>query len=181
MNKKGFTLTELIATIVILGILMTVAIPNVLSIIERNKALNMIEDAKKFITEVEYLVKRDTTIELPANYEGTVISLKYLKSKTNSNLDDSPYNIKYNDNSFVLIAKKAGSYTYYATLTAIETKPGTNQIKSNSRGIKLQNMANLNSKDYSEIILRDSAASMVLPSINTKLLSNSVTITKVYN
>ncbi|MDY3947903.1 MAG: prepilin-type N-terminal cleavage/methylation domain-containing protein, partial [Bacilli bacterium] len=37
MNKKGFTLVELMAAIVILGVLMGVAVPNVLSIYKNMK------------------------------------------------------------------------------------------------------------------------------------------------
>lgn len=142
MNKKGFTLTELIAVIVILGVLMTVAIPNVLSIIERNKALSMIEDAKKFITEVEYKVRSDTNIELPTNGNAIVIKLSYI---TNTDLDESPYGIKYDKtNSFVVIVKKNNTITYYVTLNAIETK-SNGEAKSNSRGIGLSNLSTLNS------------------------------------
>ena len=166
MNKKGFTLTELIAVIVILGVLMTVAIPNVLSIIERNKALSMIEDAKKFITEVEYKVRSDTSIILPTADRGaTVIKLSYL---TNTDLDQSPYGINYNkNNSFVVIARDCNASThictdtYYVTLSAIETK-SNGEVKSNSRGIQLSTLSTLNRDDIS-IIKKGSDASISVP------------------
>ncbi len=50
MNKKGFTLIELLATILILSLLMLVAVPNVMSTIDKNKQDTYVEDAKRMIT-----------------------------------------------------------------------------------------------------------------------------------
>ena len=36
-NEKGFTLVELLATVSILGIIMLIAVPNILGTVERNK------------------------------------------------------------------------------------------------------------------------------------------------
>ena len=47
MNKKGFTLIELLGVIIILSIIMLIAIPNVTSVLEKNKRENYIADAKK--------------------------------------------------------------------------------------------------------------------------------------
>ena len=37
LNKKGFTLVELLVVIVILGVIMSIAIPSITSSIERSK------------------------------------------------------------------------------------------------------------------------------------------------
>ena len=52
MNKKGFTLIELLGVIIILSIIMLIAIPNVTSVLEKNKRENYIADAKKMISQV---------------------------------------------------------------------------------------------------------------------------------
>ena len=40
-NSLGFTLIELIATITILGIIMLIAVPNVISVVTKNKKSNL--------------------------------------------------------------------------------------------------------------------------------------------
>lgn len=56
MNKKGFTLVELMAAIVILGVLMGVAVPNVLSIYKNMK--------------IKYFCEKVSTIEQAATLYG---------------------------------------------------------------------------------------------------------------
>ena len=41
-NKKGFTMVELLAVIVILGILMGVALPKVLGLLDSNKLYSIV-------------------------------------------------------------------------------------------------------------------------------------------
>ena len=50
MNQKGFTLIELLATITILSMIMLVAIPNIMSTLDKSKRRTYVEDAKKMIT-----------------------------------------------------------------------------------------------------------------------------------
>lgn len=54
MNKKGFTLVELLAVIAILVILVLLAVPNVLSMFKFNKAKKdvFLPDAKNIYKEI---------------------------------------------------------------------------------------------------------------------------------
>ena len=53
-NQKGFTLVVLLAVMVILGIMMAIAMPNVTGILNKNRASIYVEDAKKLATTAEY-------------------------------------------------------------------------------------------------------------------------------
>ena len=78
MKKNGFTLIELLATILILSLLMLVAVPNVMSTIDKNKQDTYIEDAKRMVTLTEYEIRRNTNIELPTSGNCIVVKLNAL-------------------------------------------------------------------------------------------------------
>ena len=58
-NNKGFTLVELLATLVVLGIIMAIAVPNVVSVVQKNRQKNLIEDGKKMISLAQYYVAKN--------------------------------------------------------------------------------------------------------------------------
>ena len=152
-NKKAFTLVELIATIVILGVIMIIAIPNVLGIIDKNKKDDFIEAAKQLVAEVEYKIRSDQTIELPqTNNTGIIVTLGHLNS---NNFENSPYEYDYNLASFVLVAMIDNRYEYYVHLTAastiteviegsVVTTITSEKIDPKNIGINLTNVKNLN-------------------------------------
>lgn len=116
-NKKGFTLVELMAVIIILGILLTIAIPNTLAMLERNKKDSFVEDAKKFISLTQAKVETDKRIEKPKDdMTATLVTMKYLN---NSDLEKSPYGFNYMpEMSFVIVTRSGGRYVYYVNLIA---------------------------------------------------------------
>jgi len=74
-NKKGFTLTELLAVIIILGLIMVIVIPALVKKFSDTK-----EDKCKIYTEtVEKALLTYADIELPLNANETVeVTLQYL-------------------------------------------------------------------------------------------------------
>lgn len=62
MNKRGFTLTELLAVIAIIGIISLIAIPNIVNISENVKKDNMLNDAQRFISLAKLEVNSDYDI-----------------------------------------------------------------------------------------------------------------------
>jgi prepilin-type N-terminal cleavage/methylation domain-containing protein len=54
MRKKGFTLVELLAVIVILGIILAIAVPSILGLIDNTKRSAFGNDAKRVIKAIEY-------------------------------------------------------------------------------------------------------------------------------
>ena len=53
MNKKGFTLVELLATIAIIAIIATLAVPNIISMVSNGKTKSVIADAKEIIAQAK--------------------------------------------------------------------------------------------------------------------------------
>ena len=77
-NRNGFTLVELLAVIVILGIIMLIAVPNVVGVIDNNRKETYLSDAKKMVTMAEYATRTNTSILMPNNGEVTVLRLLIL-------------------------------------------------------------------------------------------------------
>lgn len=86
MNKKGFTLVELLAVIAILAILVIIALPNV---------LNMFNQAKKdtFLTEAKTIYKEVTKKYITENMKGNKVNNI---SNSNNKLDLDSNNLDYN-------------------------------------------------------------------------------------
>ena len=105
MNKKGFTLVELLAVIAILALLVIIALPNV---------LKMFNQAKKdmFLTEAKTIYKEISKKYISETMRGNKISII---SNTNNKLDLESNNLKYkvklnNDGSIKKFEVSNGTY-----------------------------------------------------------------------
>lgn len=136
MNSKGFTLVELLGVIVILSIIMIIAVPNITSVLEKNKRQNYLTDAKRFITQVEYEI-RNGEIEKPSSTEVLKISLSYIGTSDVSK--DSDGNKYDTNNSYVLVVRKDGYLEYYVNLITM--------IDDQNKGIRLASEEDLNSSN----------------------------------
>lgn len=91
-DKKGFTLIELIAVVVILSILAIIATPNIVNMIDRGKKEQYVADAKDFIAKATYMYKQEKNKE--KFISGTTIKLGDIEGINDSDLTD-PYGYKY--------------------------------------------------------------------------------------
>ena len=121
-NKKGFTLVELLAAIVILGLLIGYGLPTVTRMVTNNRNKIYINDAKKLVSQAEYKLRANNTeIEKPDPGDCIVLSLLYLD---NDEFGAAPNKGEYQRvNSFVVV-KNTGSQLEYSVMLVEKTKDG---------------------------------------------------------
>ena len=138
MNKKGFTLIELLAVLVILSIIMGLAIPNVVSTLDKSKKEGYITDAKKFLA----LVKTEISNKINKPARGEIVRIN-LECVDNQDLTKDPDGNLYSEkDSFVVIVRKDDKLVYYINLV------GQNQNdKNKNRGIRLTESSLLEDDD----------------------------------
>ncbi|HIR59518.1 MAG TPA: type II secretion system protein [Candidatus Onthousia excrementipullorum] len=167
MNKKGFTLIELLATISILALLMMVAVPNVMSTIDKNKQNTYVEDAKRMITLAEYEIRSNSSIELPTSGNCIVIPLGSLDL---TDFSDGPEGGSYDlENSYVVIARSGSSYVYYATI--VENYDGS------TRGLPLISRDDLNKESARTKVVKGDDLNIIIPKVGSKL--NGYTVSNI--
>lgn len=145
-NQKGFTLVELLAVMVILGIIMAIALPNVTGILYKNRASTYIEDAKKLATTAEYKLRGSSTgIIKPTDGQCIIMNLAYLD---NSEFEEPPYGGEYLKNkSYVVIKKNGSEYEYYVQL--LESIPKSTDL----RGVSLLKSTDLYKDAATELVI----------------------------
>ena len=87
MNKKGFTLVELLASLAILSIIMLVAVPSTINVLDRSKRQKYISDAKKMVTLAEAYIRGNEDINYP---EDNGIVVLYLSRLNDGTFDEDP-------------------------------------------------------------------------------------------
>ena len=151
MNKKGFTLIELLATLAILSIIMLVAVPNTVSLFEKNKKDAFISDAKRLVALAESEIRNDDSIDVA--YGGFIVfTFDYLDD---GSFETDPDNKTYDSSkSFVVVHKKgnATSYQFDYYIQLIGGKRGIDLTLS--KGIDLSNVKNETTKQSPESAIK---------------------------
>lgn len=132
MNKKGFTLIELIAVVVIMSIIAIIATPNIINMIDKGKKDQYITNAKEFISKATYMYKQDKyrndTTYFTTNDLGSQIKLGKIESIKSEDLTD-PYGFKYDINNSYIIFKEPSSSSpgvqERKVIIHLESKDGT--------------------------------------------------------
>lgn len=121
-NKKGFTLVELLAVIVILGVLLMIAVPAVQNVIKKTKNNATQKQAELFI---------DAAKKMAIINEATSDMVIYKLSDLDSSVDKNRFT------GMVVALKENGSYKYYIYLNDSVNKKtiGNNNNNNNNNDI----------------------------------------------
>ena len=182
MNRKGFTLVELLVMLVVLSILIAISIPNIMGILNDNKKTIAIDDASRMIETAKVRTSMDETLLPQSNGSCKIFRLSYLDK--NDDYKKGPNGGTYNKNeSFVLIKMEeigAGSktykYNYYVRLVenVDENNMGINNATSQEIDKKDRTIFN---RDVEIIGIYDSTnISIIKDSINNKMNTSCTTI-----
>lgn len=146
-NKRAFTLVELLAVIVILSILMAIAVPNIISTLDRNKKVTYIGDAKKLISLARNQL--GNKINKPGYGEITRVNLSCLDAQDlPSDPEGNPYD---EEESFVVIVRKNEELVYYVNLIGKSSNGKT-------RGIYLTERSNLDGDHRMSLVKKNIVA-----------------------
>lgn len=121
MNRKGFTLVELLVMMVVLGLLISVTIPNISGIVANQKVNATKDDAMKMVDSAKIYVASNNDIEKLKSGECMIFTLDYLD---NSNqIVTGAYGGAYSRyDSFVIYKRESGRYNYYVRLVEKQDK-----------------------------------------------------------
>ncbi len=147
LNNQGFTLVELLSVVVILSILMAIAVPNIISTLDRNKKETYIGDAKKMISLVRS--QMGNRINKPGYGEIVRVNLSCLD---NQDLPSDPEGNPYDENeTFVVVVRKNEELVYYVNMMGKSSN-------GNTRGIYLTDRSNLDKDNRMTLVRKGIAA-----------------------
>ena len=129
MNKKGFTLVELLAVITLLAILSGLAIPNVISSINNSRKNSFLLDAKRMVSKAEGLISSSSSDRNEAKNHGIVYHFSDLNEKREFTTDADGGS--FSQDTFVSVSVSGNTYQYCVCIIGSKRKvTGSNKTCS---------------------------------------------------
>lgn len=139
MNKKGFTLVELLAVIAILAILILLVTPNILKMFNEGKESVFVQQAQR-VMEASNTKFMSVSLKKPGAYIFT-----NLKDATGDNVEN--LNLTNDSVTYCVKMNNEGNVTY------LHVSSDTYSIKTeNTKGIKIDDISKTNSDGAYELL-----------------------------
>ncbi len=150
-KDAGFTMIELLAAVVILGILLSIAIPTVSGVLKDSRNRTYIDDALRLVSSFDSEIRRDNKMPIPKIGGCVIMNLTYLDNNT---FDDAPYEGEYSRIYSFVVAKRVDKnrYVYYPRLVEKLTD------QNGYRGIDLTESDKLYEKNAGDIYVKNLGA-----------------------
>lgn len=136
MNKKnGFTLIEVIAVIIIIGIVMLVAVPSVMEYIRGSDNEAYASNAMAYLETARAEYSMEEYGDLLDSDEVMIVPIKNITLEK-SDGGESPYGLYDYDKCYIIIVPERNGYQYYATMSDANgigiSNKGTNELNKDA-------------------------------------------------
>ncbi len=129
MNKKsGFTLIEVVAVIIIIGVVMLIAVPSVMEYVKSSDDEAYASNAMAYVETVRAEYSMEEYGDLLDSDEVMIVPIKNITLEK-SDGGESPYGAYDYDKCYVLITRERNGYQYYVTMS------DANGIGINNKGV----------------------------------------------
>ena len=118
MNKKGFTLIEIIAVIIILGILLIITIPLVQNYITGSGKASMAQTASAFLETAKAEYEMGEYGSLLEDDEVMLIPISHIELEK-GNTDESKFGVYDKDKSYVIVIPENNGYSFYINFKVV--------------------------------------------------------------
>lgn len=140
MNKKGFTLVELLAVIAIMALIAGISVPNIINMLDKGKQEDFIKDAKSIVAKAKYRYNMEKYKDMfgSDNCPSTESTCSCIKLKNlNFSTETDAYGYTYDkENSYVAVCDNTYNNTHYNTykiyLQSGDTSNGGKCLSTNS-------------------------------------------------